>query len=148
LLTLLQSKLIGCVTVAPFDGLLRLGAAGVVVPGLTVSVTVLDVPPNEAVIVDEVVAVTVLVVTVKLALVAPDGTVTLAGTPVAVELSDNDTVAPPLGAAALNVTVPVEELPPATLVGLTETSESAAAGACWFTVIESNWNPPSICAVI
>ena len=62
--------------------------------------------------------------TVKFALVAPAGTVTLAGTVVAAEFSESDTAAPPAGAAALNVTVPVEELPPTTLVGLSETPES------------------------
>ena len=90
--------------------------------------------------------VTVLVVTVKLALLDPEATVTLAGTVVALELSESDTTAPPLGAGALKVTVPVEEFPPATLVGLTVTAERAGAGAASFTVIAENSNPPSICA--
>ena len=47
------------------------------------------------------------------------GTVTLAGTVATpVLLLDRLTTAPPLGAAALNVTVPVDELPPVTLDGL------------------------------
>ena len=71
-------------------------------------------------------AVTDVVVTVNVALVAPAGTVTLAGTVVAVESSESDTAAPPLGAAALRVTVPVEELPPTTLVGLRETADRVA----------------------
>lgn len=70
-----------------------------------------------------------MVVMVKLALVEPAGTVTLAGTLVALELSVIDTAAPPLGAAALKVTVPVEEVPPVTVAGLTETAESDALGA-------------------
>ena len=78
--------------------------------------------------VDEVDAATDVVVIVKVALVAPAGTVTLAGTVVALELAESDTDAPPAGAAALNVTVPVEELPPATLVGLSESAESVATG--------------------
>jgi hypothetical protein len=81
-------------------------------------------PPHTAEIVAVVAAVTDVVVTVKVALVAPAGTVTLAGTVAAVELSESDTAAPPAGAAAVNVTVPVDELPPTTLVGLTDTAES------------------------
>src|SRR4051794_8352661 len=72
---------------------------------------------------------TTLVVIVKLLLVDPAGTVTLAGTVAAVGLSlVNATVKPPDGAAAVRVTVPVEGLPPTTSVGLTFTAESAAAG--------------------
>src|SRR2546430_2751551 len=71
---------------------------------------------------------TVLVVTVKSALVAPAETMTLAGTCAAdVLLLDSDTVAPPLGAAPLNVTVPVDELPPVTLLGSTATDASDRA---------------------
>jgi hypothetical protein len=62
---------------------------------------------------------TALVLTVKLALVAPAATVTLAGTVATpVLLLDRLTTTPPLGAAALSVTVPVDELPPVTLDGL------------------------------
>src|SRR5918999_1031931 len=74
---------------------------------------------------DEVDAVTELVVIAKVALVAPGGTVMLAGTVVAGELADNETAAPSLGAASFNVTVPVDELPPTTLVGLTASVDSA-----------------------
>jgi len=72
-------------------------------------------------------AVTVLLLAVKFALVAPAGTVTLVGTVTAVELSESVTIAPPLGATALNRTVPVEALPPTTLVGLSDTLERVAA---------------------
>ena len=65
-----------------------------------------------------------MVVTVNVALVTPAGTVTLAGTLAAFELSESVIAAPPLGAAALNVTVPVDEAPPTTVAGLTETAES------------------------
>ena len=66
--------------------------------------------------------VTGLVVTVNVAVVVPDGTVTLAGTwATAVLPLDSATTAPPVGAAAANVTVPVDEVPPATEAGFTVT---------------------------
>jgi hypothetical protein len=59
-----------------------------------------------------------LVLTWKVACVAPALTVTEAGTvAAAVLLLDRLTTAPPGGAAPFNVTVPVEELPPTTDVG-------------------------------
>jgi hypothetical protein len=62
--------------------------------------------------------VTAKVATVKVALEAPGGIVTLAGTvPTAVLLLVRGTRAPPLGAGALSVTLPVEGEPPLTLVG-------------------------------
>jgi hypothetical protein len=68
---------------------------------------------------------TELVVTVKVAVLAPDETVTLEGTCAAeVLLLLSDTLAPPVGAAPLNVTVPVDEVPPVTLVGLTVTDDN------------------------
>ena len=77
---------------------------------------------------------TLLVVTWNVALVAPAATVTVAGTCAAVVLLlVRDTVAPPLGAAPLSVTVPVDELPPVTLVGFTET-EDRDTDAAGFTV--------------
>ncbi len=70
-----------------------------------------------------------LVLTVNVALVTPAATVTLDGTLAAVVLLlERVTTAPPDGAAPLSVTVPVEEFPPVTLVGLTESEESVAAG--------------------
>src|SRR5438034_1322714 len=62
---------------------------------------------------------TAFVLTVKVAVEAALGTVTLDGTVAApVLLLDRETTAPPLGADARNCTVPVEELPPVTLDGL------------------------------
>jgi hypothetical protein len=107
---------------------------------------VLDAPPYEPVIVTGVEVVTVVVVTVKVRLLDPAGTVTLAGTVAALESSESETTAPPLGAGALRVTVPVEELPPTTLVGLTVTAESAAVGGDGFTVIDENTKSSSIWA--
>ena len=69
-------------------------------------------------------AVTALVLTVKVALVAPAATVTLDGTlAAAVLLLESVTCAPPVGAGPLSVTVPVEEFPPVTLVGFSESEE-------------------------
>jgi len=69
--------------------------------------------------------VTALVVTVNVALLAPAATVTLAGT-VAVDvlLLVRVTAAPPAGAGPLSVTVPIEEDPPLTVVGLSAIDES------------------------
>jgi hypothetical protein len=99
-----------------------------------VSVAVLDVPPYVPVIVTGVLDATTLVAAANVALVAPAATVTLAGT-VAVEvlLLDSVTCAPPVGAAADKVTVPVEPFPPTTVEGLMLTDDSvdgplAAAG--------------------
>src|SRR5438309_2669759 len=66
---------------------------------------------------------TALVLTTKVALVAPAGTVTLEGTLAAPLLLESATGAPPVGAGPLIVTVPVEEFPPVTLVGLSESEE-------------------------
>ena len=91
--------------------------------------------------VTDVEAVTAVVVTVKVALVAPASTVTLAGTvATAVLLLERVTTAPPLGAAALRVTVPVEGLPPKTLVGFRVTEERVVAVGV--TVSEAFCVPP------
>src|SRR3989441_5107387 len=85
-------------------------------------------------------AVTVLVVTVNVTLVAPTGTVTLAGTVAAVLSLDSVTCAPPAGAGPSSVAVPVELLPPVTVVGFTP-SEGRGAG-CGVTVGEGGGAPP------
>jgi hypothetical protein len=74
-------------------------------------------------------ALTALVLTVKVAVVAPAPSVTLEGTWAApVLLLERETCAPPDGAAPLSVTVPLEELPPMTLVGLRLSAESVTGG--------------------
>src|SRR5437867_1765021 len=97
----------------------RLSEERVGAGAITVSEAVCVTPPKDAEMVTEVVVPTGLVLTVKVVVVAPLGTVTLDGT-VATPglLLDRDTRAPPLGAGPLSVTVPVDELPPVTLVGV------------------------------
>ena len=73
-------------------------------------------------------AATALVLTVKVALVAPAGTAKLEGTLAAPLLLESATCAPPAGAAPLNVTVPVEEFPPVTLVGFSDTDDRVGGG--------------------
>lgn len=65
------------------------------------------------------------VLTVKVALVAPAATVTLDGTVATPALLlESETATPPAGAAPLRVTVPLEELPPLTLVGFSASDAS------------------------
>src|SRR3989441_512298 len=106
-------------------------AAGGGAGGVIVSRAVLVRPPKLAEIVAEVDAVTDTVVTLNVVLVLPAGTVTLpiAGTlATAVLLLKRVTTAPPVGAAALKVTVPVEDAGPITLVGLSASVESVTGG--------------------
>jgi len=77
--------------------------------------------------VTEVVAGTEVVLTVKVALLAPEAMLTLAGTVAAdVLLLERVTTAPEDGAAALSVTVPWEVLLPTTLIGFSEREDSVA----------------------
>jgi len=94
----------------------------------TVNVAVCVVLLNVAEIVDDVLLATGLVVTVNVAVVALAATVTLAGTvAAAVLLLVSVTTAPPAGAEPFSVTVPVEEVPPVTDVGLKLTELGARA---------------------
>ena len=84
-------------------------------------------------------------VTVKVALVCPAGMVTLAGT-VATPglLLKRETTAPPLGAGALNMTLPVDGDPPLTLDGLSESEVRAGPeGGCGVTVSDAVWVTPA-----
>ena len=80
----------------------RLTAGG----GAMVSEVCAELDPRVAVMTAVVLVLTVCVVTVNVALVAPAETVTLPGTAAAGLLLDKFTTAPPAGAAALKFTVP------------------------------------------
>jgi hypothetical protein len=70
------------------------------------------------------------VLTVKVPLVLPAGTVTLDGTLAAPLLLESITCAPPAGAGPLSVTVPVEDPkgPPTTLFGFNVSEETVGRG--------------------
>jgi len=88
------------------------------VGGLTVNVAASFVPFKLAVTVTDVAAETGTVLAVKVAVDFPAATVTLAGTVTAALPLANVMGKPPLGAAPLSVTVPVEEAPPVSEAGL------------------------------
>jgi hypothetical protein len=71
---------------------------------------------------------TIEVLTLKVALVAPAGTITLEGTLAAPLSLESATCAPPAGAGPLSVTVPVEDDPPITLDGLSVSEETVGRG--------------------
>ena len=94
----------------------------------TVSAAVCVVVLKVAETVTEVLLTTGLVLTVNVAVVAFAATVTLAGVvAAAVLLLPSVTTVPPVGAGPFNVTVPVDEAPPVTVVGLRLTPPGAAA---------------------
>lgn len=79
------------------------------------------VPCSEALIVAGVLVVTAVVVTVTVAVVLPAGTVTLAGIVAAALFDDRFTNWPPVGAGPVIVIVAVEDEPPLTDAGASET---------------------------
>jgi len=72
---------------------------------------------------------TPVVVTVNVAVADPAETVTLAGVVAEVLVSESVTRMPPLGAGPLRVTVPVELVPPRTVVGFIATDDRLTAAA-------------------
>ena len=124
-------------------------SAPVCAGGVTVRVAVRVTAPAIAVIVTGVDAVTALVVTAKVALVAPCATEALAGIVAAARrLLESVTANPPAGAAAVKVTVPCEEVPPVTLVGLTDTAESAAAAGGVTVRVAVRVTAPAIAVIV
>jgi len=83
-------------------------------------------------------AATALVVTVKVAEVLPEATVTVAGTCAEASLLESATTAPPEGAVPFSVTVPVDEAPPRTLVGLSVNEDNCGG----FTVNAADFVVP------
>ena len=74
-------------------------------------------------------AATALALMVKVALLLPAATVTLAGTLAAALLLESVTAAPPVGAGPLSVTVPVDDcVPPVTLVGFNVSEDRVGRG--------------------
>ena len=118
--------------------------------GFTVSVAVALAPPKAPPTVTGVAAVTPVVVIPKFALVAPGATVTLGGTPATVVLLlDSVTMAPPVPAAAVKVTVPVLPAPPTTLVGLTVSVDKVGAAGTGFTVNTAvRATPPKVAEIV
>jgi hypothetical protein len=120
------------IVTVPVEGDSPLTVVGFKVSELATGVWIVSVvvrlTPRLPVIVTLVFAVTGLLVTVKVAVVAPAATVTVAGTVVSVVLLvDRVTVAPPVGAGPVKVTVPVDDVPPITDVGLRVTELRVAA---------------------
>ena len=115
--------------------------------GTTASGAVLVAPPYEPEMVTAAGVETALVLTLKLALVAPAATVTLAGTvAAAVLLLESATTRPPEGAAADSVTVPVDDVPPVTLVGLSDNDDSVGPALPGVTVRPADWPMPVLSA--
>jgi hypothetical protein len=87
------------------------------------------------------------VVTVKFAVRLPAGTVMLFGTEATCGLLDESgTTAPPVGAAPLRVTVPVDGVPPTRSFGF-NTTDSMRTGA-GVTVKPADWLDVAVLAVI
>src|SRR5262249_32158543 len=96
-------------------------------PGLIVNVAERDVPLRDAVITAVVIACTCVVPTLKVRDLDPAGTTMLAGTVAAALLLAIATVVA-AWAIAVSVTVPVEEFPPATVVGFNDKVATPSGG--------------------
>lgn len=116
------------------------------VGGLTVRFICLLIPSAAPVIATDVGWLTGLVMTVKVAPVAPAGTMTDVGTAAtAVFALVSDTATPSSGAGVLNVIVPVAITPPATVVGLMVIPNVGAGVTVRLTFLVT---PPSIAIIV
>jgi hypothetical protein len=95
-----------------------------------------DVALSFAVMVAGVLALTAVVFTVKVIEVMPPGIVTVAGTIAEDRLLESVITAPPAGAGPVRVTVPVEDAPPATVVGLRLNADRTAGVIVRVAVLE------------
>src|SRR5260370_32826657 len=96
--------------------------------GLTVSVVCKEMSPVVAVITTGVVAETEYVGTLKVVLLEPAGTLTLAGMATALLLLVlKSTIVPPVGAVFVRVTLPTVVVPAFTGVGLNESEETTGS---------------------
>lgn len=114
------------VRVAPVPPFTLVGEtlAALITGAFTVSVAVLVTVPRTAVMTALALAGWGVVVTENVFVFVPEATVTEVGTVAAPVLPlESVTTFPPAGAFALSVTVPVDAVPPVTLVGLSETDE-------------------------
>ena len=121
------------VTLAGFSEIERSDTSGTV--DRTVSGAVIVTPPNEAEIVTSVAPATARVAMVNDSLVAPAGTVTLAGT-VTGSAPDSETWAPPAGAGPESVTIPLTGLPPVTFDALRASDDRTTTGATTVSVAD------------
>src|SRR5215468_6896555 len=145
----LQSNRIGWATLARSAGLMRLGVPGVgggAALGVTVRAADLLTPPRMPVMVTGVFAVTVDVVTVKPAEVAPAGTFTTGWGLATRLLVESVTDAPPAGAGPLRRTVPDTLLPPTTVGEASVTADrSGGAFGSGATLMNTDFvTPPAV----
>src|SRR5262245_391306 len=146
--TSLQSNRIGWATRARSAGLTRLGVPNVgggAVALVTVKAADLLTPPRLPVMVTGVFAVTVEVVTVKPAEVAPAGTLTTGWGLATRLLVASVTDAPPAGAGPLRSTVPDTLLPPTTVGEASVTDERSGALGSGATLMKTDLvTPPAV----
>jgi hypothetical protein len=112
-----------------------------------VRVADIDAPPYDATMVSDVAPVPVFVENVNWALVVPEGTTTDDAMMMAPMRLESDTVAPPLGAAAVSVTVPLPLLPSTSEASVSVMLASAAVVAP-LTVSEACAFAPLVVAAI